>query len=406
MTDESPAVTSAGGQRFQRVFLLLLVAAISLLFLAMVRGFLMSVLLAAIFAGMARPFYIWILQRIGGHREGWAAIIVVLVLFFGVALPLSAFFVVVANESVQLSQGAQTWVKTQSGLLERVRTWLEQLPFSERFLPARGRMVEEISALAGRAGPVLMGTLAAATRGTLSFILHLFIMLYAMFFFLVDGPKTLRTILYYIPLGNRQEGQLLGRFISVTRATLKGSLLIGILQGLLAGVAFWVSGVPGAAFWGTVMVVLSIIPAVGAFLVWVPAVIFLFVSGSTTAALGLLAWCAIVVSTVDNFLRPRLVGRDAKMSDLLILLSTLGGITFFGAVGFIVGPIVAALFVTIWHIYGDVFHQWLPTVTAGPLIPKPTPEYPHPAYPIAAATPHPPAQLSAEPAPPSERRTP
>jgi predicted PurR-regulated permease PerM len=153
---------------------------------------------------------------------------------------------------------------------------------------------------------------------------------------------------------------LLERFVSVTRATIKGSLFIGFLQGSLAGLAFWVAGVPGAAFWGAVMVVLSIIPAVGAGLVWVPAVVYLFLAGAPLAAVGLLLWCVLVVGTVDNLLRPRLVGRDARMSDLLILLSTLGGIVLFGVVGFVVGPIVGALFVTTWDIYGEAFQHWLP----------------------------------------------
>jgi predicted PurR-regulated permease PerM len=185
-----------------------------------------------------------------------------------------------------------------------------------------------------------------------------------MFFFLVDGPGLLRQILSYIPLGSAQEDQLLERFISVTRATIKGSLLIGVIQGLLARLAFWAAGVPAAAFWGTVMVVLSIIPAVGSALVWIPAVAYLFIAGQTAAGLGLLAWCVVVVSSVDNFLRPLLVGRDARMSDLMILLSTMGGIVLFGALGFIVGPIIAALFVTIWHIYGHAFREWLPEVPA------------------------------------------
>jgi predicted PurR-regulated permease PerM len=207
-----------------------------------------------------------------------------------------------------------------------------------------------------------MGKVAAATRGTLSFFLQLFVLLYAMFFFLLDGPAILRKILYYIPLDPAEEEALLERFVSVTRATLKGSLLIGVIQGATAGLAFWVTGVPGPAFWGTVMVVLSVIPALGAALVWVPAVVYLFLVGKVAAGVGLLIWCALVVSTIDNFLRPRLVGRDARMSDLLILLSTLGGIFVFGAVGFIVGPIVAALFVSIWHIYGETFSEWLPAV--------------------------------------------
>ncbi|HSR41683.1 MAG TPA: AI-2E family transporter, partial [Longimicrobiales bacterium] len=172
------------------------------------------------------------------------------------------------------------------------------------------------------------------------------------------------------PLEPKQKQELLERFVSVTRATVRGSLLIGLIQGGAAGLAFWVAGVPGPAFWGTVMVVLSILPAIGAALVWVPAVIYLFLMGKVGAGIGLLAWCVVVVGSVDNFLRPRLIGRDARMSDLLILLSTLGGIVLFGAVGFIVGPIVAALFVTVWHLYGEAFQDWLHVEEGAPDAPS------------------------------------
>jgi predicted PurR-regulated permease PerM len=294
-----------------------------------------------------------------GDRETLGAVLTLLVLLLGVGLPLAGFLAIVANEAVQVSQGAETWFQEQDDLIGQVRGWVERLPYADRLLPEEGELAAQFRSVIEKIGPALMGKLAQATRITLAFFLQLFVLLYALFFFLVDGPEILRAILRYLPLGPEQEEALLERFVSVTRATLKGSLLIGVIQGALAGVAFWVAGVPGAAFWGTVMVVLSIIPALGAAFVWVPAVIYLFVVGDMAAGIGLLIWCAIVVSTVDNFLRPRLVGRDARMSDLLILLSTLGGIVLFGVVGFIVGPIVAALFVTIWHIYGETFDDWL-----------------------------------------------
>ncbi|MEN8162002.1 MAG: AI-2E family transporter, partial [Myxococcota bacterium] len=120
----------------------------------------------------------------------------------------------------------------------------------------------------------------------------------------------------------------------------------------------------GAAFWGTVMMVLSVIPGVGAPLIWVPAAIWLFATGQTGAGIGLTIWCGAVVGSVDNVLRPRLVGNDAKMSDLMILLSTLGGIALFGAVGFVLGPIVGAVFVTIWEVYGRTFSHVLPAARA------------------------------------------
>lgn len=348
-----------GALRFRKAFLLLLVVGTSVLFLMVVRLFLLAVFLAAVFAGLAYPLYQWILRWLGGRRR-LAAVATLLVLLLGVGLPLAGFLTMVAAQAVQVGQGAEEWFSNQSPRLEQLRTQVEGMPFADKLLPEEGRVVEQFREAAGRTGPALMGTFVAATHGALTIGIQLFILLYALFFFLVDGPLILSTILSYIPLSETEKDELLERFVSVTRATVKGSLLIGVIQGGVAGLAFAVAGVPGPAFWGTVMVVLSIVPAVGPALIWVPAVIYLFLLGKVWTALALLVWCAVVVSSIDNLLRPQLIGRDARMSDLLILLSTLGGIILFGAVGFIVGPIIAALFVTVWHIYGEVFRDWLP----------------------------------------------
>jgi predicted PurR-regulated permease PerM len=350
--------------RFQRAFLLLLVTAISLLFVQMVRDFLLSVFLAAIFAAMSSPLYRRLRASFRG-RENAASIVTILILLLGVIAPLATFLTFVVAESVNLSQSITEWVRSEPDRLGQLRAWAERLPFVGRFVPSNEVVLQKLGDVAGTVGPLLASKAAAFGRGTLSFLFQLFVCLYAMFFFLVDGRQLLRQVLYYIPLGPDQEAQLLERFVSVTRATLKGSLLIGVIQGVLAGLAFAVSGVPAAAFWGTVMVVLSIIPAVGAALVWIPAVGYLAIMGQNSAAIGLFVWCAVVVSSVDNFLRPLLVGRDARMSDLMILLSTMGGIALFGALGFIVGPIIGALFVTVWHIYGEAFSAWLPIVPPG-----------------------------------------
>ena len=187
-------------------------------------------------------------------------------------------------------------------------------------------------------------------------------MIYAMFFFLKDGRSILQKIFYYMPLRHEDEIRMLERFVSVTRATIKGSLLIGLIQGSLAGIAFYFAGIDGAAFWGTIMVVLSVIPGVGTALVWVPTVIYLYLIGSSVSATLLAIWCAGVVGTVDNFLRPRLVGRDAEMPDLLILIGTLGGLFFFGPIGFVIGPVVCGLFLTALDIYGATFKSILPPV--------------------------------------------
>jgi len=237
---------------------------------------------------------------------------------------------------------------------------IETLPFSDTIRPYQADFAERIGQVAGSMGGFVVQQLAALTRGTVTFIFLLFVMLYAMFFFLKDGEGLLAKILYYLPLSSDDEQRMLGKFVSVSRAMVKGTFLIGIVQGALAALSFWVAGVPSVAFWGTVMAVLSVIPGIGSALVWVPAGIYLLSLGHTAAGVGVLLWCGIVVSMIDNMMRPWLVGRDTQMPDLMILLGTLGGLVLFGAAGVIVGPIVAALFVTVWELYGEAFKSVLP----------------------------------------------
>jgi predicted PurR-regulated permease PerM len=352
-------------QRFGKSVILLLAAGISIVFLLMVRSFLVAILLAGIFSAMAYPLHRRALKLLKGRRtlSSLATITIVLLL---IVMPLMGFLTVVVSQAVQVSQSVGPWVERQVSQPDELDRLLSRIPYVERLQPYQDQIVTKIGELAAGTGRFLVSKAAAATRGTVAFLLNLFVMLYAMFFFLADGRAILRRILYYLPLTSDDENRMVEKFVSVTRATLKGTLVIGIVQGSLAGMAFWIAGINGPAFWGTVMAVLSIIPGIGAALVWIPAVVYLVATGKLVTAIALAVWCGLVVGTVDNVLRPRLVGRDAKMSDLLILVSTLGGILLFGAVGFILGPIVAALFVTIWDIYGTAFKDMLPEVT-GPV---------------------------------------
>lgn len=350
----------------QRRFLLLVVAAVSALFLWMIAGFLMPLLLAAITAGMVRPIHRRLERRFGG-RAVLASIVVVLGLIVLVIGPLSMLFGLVLGQTVQLSQAVGPWIEARIADPDAITLWFEGLPVwdwlpIEPVLPERERVLELGANAVRNTGALLVDGLAAAGRGTASFVLGGFIYLYAVFFFLISGSALLDRVLYLSPLEADDEALVIERFISVTRATLRGSLLIGGIQGLLTGIGFAVAGIAGAAFWGTIVVVLSVIPGIGAPLVWLPAVGWLFALGEPATALGLTAWCAVAVGSIDNVLRPRLVGSDARMSDLMILISTLGGISLFGAPGFVIGPIVAAVFVTLWDVYGRVFADALPPI--------------------------------------------
>ncbi len=357
----TPAIENR--DKFANAFLVLLAIAISIVFLLMVRGFLMAVLLAGIFSGMAHPLYRYFL-RLFKERKALASATTIILVLLVIVIPLTGFLGVAASQAVDVSRAVSPWIDQQLSQPDALDALLSRLPFYERLQPYQEQITTKIGELAGSIGTFLVNSVAAATRGTVTFLLQLFIMLYAMFFFLIDGRSILDRILYLMPLSPAEEDRMVEKFVSVAKATLKGTLVIGIIQGGLAGIALFLAGIGGAAFWGTVMVVLSIIPGIGTALVWIPAVIYLVAGGHYLAAILLAAWCGVVVGAVDNVLRPMLVGRDTKMSDLLILLSTLGGIFLFGAVGFIIGPIVAALFVTVWDIYGITFEEFLPPTSA------------------------------------------
>jgi predicted PurR-regulated permease PerM len=238
--------------------------------------------------------------------------------------------------------------------------WLQGQPFYDTVAPYQDDILTKAGEMVGAISGFLINNLSTATAGTVHFFFMMGIMLYAMYFFLINGREIIDRILYYLPLPDQDERRLLDKFSSVTRATLKGTAVIGLLQGGLAGLAFAVVGIPSALFWGTIMVVLSIIPGIGTGLIWVPAAVILMAGGAWAKGIGLAIFCGLVVGSIDNFLRPRMVGQDTQLPDLLILLGTLGGITMFGILGFIIGPIVAALFVTVWEIYGKVFSDVLP----------------------------------------------
>jgi predicted PurR-regulated permease PerM len=351
-------------RNFHTAFVLLLVMVMSALFIAVTWPFLKALLLGAILAGLCHPLYRW-LTRLFRGRTSQAAAVTVLMLFLLIVGPFGAFLGVAVQQALNVSERAIPWVQQHFGAASTfdAHAWLVQrFPAVAAHVPSQEHIVESVGTAAQAAGGFLVASASRMTAQTAVFLLNLFVMLYSMFFFLKEGATLLEKLLYFMPLNNEDEVLMVQRFVSITRATVKGTLVIGLIQGTLAGIAFWVAGIDGSAFWGTMMVVLSIVPGIGAALVWVPAVIYLFVTGQMLAGTLLGLWCAAVVGTIDNVLRPILVGRDAKMPDLLILVGTLGGLYLFGPIGFIVGPIVCGLFLTAWDIYGSAFKDILPPV--------------------------------------------
>lgn len=347
--------------RFRRLVVLLLVVVITVLFLFVVKDFVMPLLLAGIFAGLLRPVYRKLNIAFKGRKVVASVVTIILALAL-IGIPLVALASVVVGQAYKVSDSAFTWLQFQMehATIEQSGKWITaQFPGAEEFLPEQEKMVEMFGQAASKVATVFMKSLTTMTTGAASFLLNCFVMLYAMFFFLIDGPKLVEKMMYYLPLKKEHRDAMLGRFLQVTRATLKGSVVIGFIQGSLGGIGLYFAGVESAVFWSAIMMVLSVIPGIGTPLVWGPAVLWLLIRGDYMAGMLLLAWSAGIVASIDNVLRPVLVGRDANLPDLYILIGTLGGIFMFGAVGLIIGPIICALFVTVWEIYGVVYKNQL-----------------------------------------------
>ena len=341
---------------FRQTFLVLLVAAISITFVVMVRAFLLTILLAAIFTGLSYPLHARLARSMGG-RSGLAAIVTILVLVALVVAPLLAVLAAGANEALRVTETIRPQLEQ---IVERPGEFnrrLRVLPGYHYIEPYRAQIFSKAGELLAGVSAFMFAALSATTRATAMFVFHLVILLYTMYFFLTGGPGLLAGVVGYLPLNEADKQRMLDQFVSVTRATLKGTILIGIAQGTLGGLAFFAAGLDGAVFWGTVMTVLSIIPGIGSALIWLPASILLMATGDVWRGIGLAAFGGLVIGSVDNLLRPMLVGRDTQMHELMIFFSTLGGLMMFGVMGFIVGPILAALFVTVWEMFGTAFRS-------------------------------------------------
>jgi predicted PurR-regulated permease PerM len=212
---------------------------------------------------------------------------------------------------------------------------------------------ERLSALALALGELIAGQALSVGQNTLKFLAGLGVMIYVLFFLFRDGPFIGRAIRESLPLSPEHSSRALTLFATVVKATVKGNLVIAVIQGTIGGVTFWLLGIPAALLWGVMMTFLSILPAVGSGLVWAPVAAFLLLSGDYVHGVILLLVGLGVISLVDNLLRPKLVGKDTRLPDYVVLVSTLGGLSLFGINGFVIGPLIAAMFLAGWTIFRE-----------------------------------------------------
>ena len=338
-----------------RYFFIAILVGAAFTFFYMVRMFLVPVLLAAVFTTLFYPMYEWFLRVFRGKRT-IAAFVCCVLLLLAVILPILGVAHLVTLEAIDVYHSAEGKLgeisaKGQAGILGQLRSyrWFRQWGLDKINWQA------SLEDAARTAGSFVAVVISKTSSGTLQLLILLFTTLFTMFYFFRDGKKLLRRIRYLIPLEREYKNAIAARFSSVARAPVKGTLLIALVQGTLSGLTLWLFGVGSPFLWGVVATFMSIIPLVGAWLVLYPAAFIQMATGHMGQGIGILLVTVVVIVNVDNLMRPRLVGQETGMHDLIVFFSTLGGIAMFGAMGFIVGPMLAALFLTLLDIYSTEF---------------------------------------------------
>ncbi len=347
---ESPY--SAGVRALEEKVFLFLAVAVSLAFAWIVRPFYAAVLWATIVAIMFVPLYRRLLSYVG-QRPTPAALATVLIILLIVILPLTLLGALLLQEGLgvydRIQSGEINFGRYFQRVFDALPAWAVNL-LDRVGLTSLRVMQERVSTGLTKSAQFLAGQALTIGQNTLNFILSLLLMLYLLFFLLRDGDHLLLRIRAAIPLPLEQQRTLFHRFTRVIRATVKGNLVVGAVQGLLGGLIFWVLGIHAPALWGALMAVISLVPVIGAAVVWLPVAIYFLATGATWQGVVLGLYGVLVIGLVDNILRPILVGKDTKLPDFVVLISTLGGIAVFGLNGFVIGPAIAAMFVAIWDM--------------------------------------------------------
>ena len=341
-------------RNFGRSFLIILVLAIGVAFFYMVKMFFVPVILAAVFAGLFYSLYERLLRLTHG-RKAISALLCCVILSIGVLGPAYAVGNLVAKEAIRFYETAELRIQDVADRpVGRIRDSRIIRTLQLNSLPIES-WIEQSGA---KAAEILTTLINRISRETFELISTILITFFTMFYFFRDGPMILQRLKALSPLAQSYEEELIRRFVTTSQATVKGVLFVSVIKGTLGGLTFWVFGIEAPVLWGVVMTFFSILPIIGPWVVMVPAALILALGGNLWAAL-LLGMAAVAIGSLDNLLEPFLIGREAGMHDLLVFFSMVGGIAVFGVTGFIVGPVIAALFRALLDIYSIEFSKQL-----------------------------------------------
>lgn len=336
----------------EKRFSLLLLVAVSLALGWILLPFYGAILWGSIIAMLFEPLYRWLLRRLRQRRVP-AALLTLLIVLVIVILPLALVAATMAREAALAVQRLQSGELNPAlffrGVFDALPAWLISL--LERLGVGNFDALQRwLATVLAQASQVVATQALRIGHDTFDFIVGLFLALYLAFFLIRDGQAITLSVHRALPLAPQHQQELLDKFTTVIRATVKGNLLVAAIQGALGGLAFWLLDIEAAVLWAVVMAFLSLLPAVGAAIVWLPVALYFLLTGATLEGVALIAYGVLVIGLIDNLLRPALVGKDTRMPDYVVLLTTLGGMAVFGINGFVLGPTIAAMFVAVWHI--------------------------------------------------------
>ena len=330
-----------------------LLIAVSIAFGWILLPFFGTILWACIIALLFTPLYRWLLPRLRRKRTP-AALLTLLVVVVMVIVPFAIVSAALAREAMGVFNRVQSGEWDLAQQLQRLFGSLPAPVVSLLDLFGLGdfdTLQRRLTEATSQASKFIATRAFTIGQNTFEFVANLFITVYIAFFLVRDGDGLARAMRRAIPLTPGHTEELVEKFTTVIRATVKGNLLVAAVQGALGGLAFWYLGVSAALLWAVLMAFLSLLPAVGAALVWAPVAIYFLATGAVWQGIGLAAYGVLVIGLVDNLMRPFLVGKDTGMPDFVILVTTLGGMAVFGINGFVIGPTIAAMFIAVWHIY-------------------------------------------------------
>lgn len=325
------------------------------------KPFLVALFLAFILSQLFKKWYEKINLKFG-NRPSLASLALCIILFFILVIPFFITGSLVAKEATDLYRDIQ---KTDWQM--RLKSFSASPILKNIGLEINAPTVQNIGTensqqiVSGfqNVGNFIFSVVKKTYQGISHFIFMTFVVFFSLYYLFKDGDAIIKKIMSLSPLRDKEENQLLKNFISVSKATLKGSLVIAIIQGILMTIVLAIAGVPSPVIWGVITVIVSLIPLLGAALVWLPMGIIMLVLGNIWQGLLIIIFGALIVSTIDNFLRPRLVGKETSLHPILVFLSTLGGIALFGLVGILLGPVIIVLFVSLLDIYQIEFKDEL-----------------------------------------------